>query len=53
MTARHPAGQWSGVGTDFLALVRFGLRVPDDPRILSSLAVADAILRTETPSGPV
>jgi glucoamylase len=41
------------VGTDFLALVRFGLRLPDDPRIVSSLAVADAILRTETPSGPV
>ncbi len=41
------------VGTDFLSLVRFGLRLPDDPRIVSSLAVADAILRTETPSGPV
>jgi glucoamylase len=41
------------VGTDFLALVRFGLRLPDDPRIVSSLAVADAVLRTETPSGPV
>jgi glucoamylase len=41
------------VGTDFLALVRFGLRLPDDPHIVSSLAVADAILRTETPSGPV
>lgn len=41
------------VGTDFLALVRFGLRRPDDPRIVASLAVADAILRTETPSGPV
>ncbi len=41
------------VGTDFLALVRFGLRLPDDPRIVSTLAVADAILRTETPSGPV
>ncbi len=41
------------VGTDFLALVRFGLRRPDDPRILSTLAVADALLRTETPNGPV
>jgi glucoamylase len=41
------------VGTDFLALVRFGLRLADDPRIVSSLAVADALLRTETPSGPV
>jgi glucoamylase len=41
------------VGTDFLALVRFGLRLPDDPRIVSSLVVADAVLRTDTPSGPV
>jgi glucoamylase len=41
------------VGTDFLALVRFGLRRADDPRILATLAVTDALLRTETPSGPV
>jgi glucoamylase len=41
------------VGTDFLALVRFGLRLPDDPRIVSSLIVADALLKTQTPSGPV
>ncbi|HEX8939760.1 MAG TPA: glycoside hydrolase family 15 protein [Candidatus Limnocylindrales bacterium] len=41
------------IGTDFLALVRFGLRRTDDPRILASVAVADALLRTETPSGPV
>ncbi len=41
------------VGTDFLALVRFGLRRPDDERILASLAVADALLRSETPHGPV
>lgn len=41
------------IGTDFLALVRFGLRRADDPRILSTLAVADALLRTDTPKGPV
>ncbi len=41
------------IGTDYLALVRFGLRLPDDPRILSTLKVADALLRTDTPSGPV
>jgi glucoamylase len=41
------------VGTDFLALVRFGLRLADDPRIVSSLVVADTVLRCETPSGPV
>ena len=41
------------VGTDFLALVRFGLRRPDDPRILSTLVVTDSVLRTETPNGPL
>jgi len=41
------------VGTDFLALVRFGLRRADDPRILATLVVADALLRTDTPSGPL
>ncbi|MEO5964635.1 MAG: glycoside hydrolase family 15 protein [Candidatus Limnocylindrales bacterium] len=41
------------VGTDFLALVRFGLRRPDDPRILSTLAVTDAVLKTDTPNGPL
>jgi glucoamylase len=41
------------VGTDFLALVRFGLRRADDPRILSTLVVADALLRSETPNGPL
>ena len=41
------------VGTDFLALVRFGLRKADDPRIISTLKVADLRLRSETPSGPV
>jgi glucoamylase len=41
------------VGTDFLALVRFGLRLSDDPRILSTLTVSDALLRTDTPGGPV
>ncbi len=41
------------VGTDFLALVRFGLRLPDDPKILATLTVSDALLRTQTPNGPV
>ena len=30
------------VSPDALALVRFGLRAPDDPRILNTLAVIDA-----------
>jgi glucoamylase len=41
------------VGTEFLQLVRFGLRRPDDPPMLDSIRVADALLKTETPSGPV
>ena len=34
------------VGTEFLQLVRFGLRQPDDPLILASIRVADALLKT-------
>jgi glucoamylase len=41
------------VGTEFLQLVRFGLRRADDPLICASLRIADALLKTETPSGPV
>jgi glucoamylase len=40
------------VSPDFLALVRFGLRKPNDPRILDSLKIIDASLRAETPNGP-
>src|SRR5262249_19272988 len=41
------------VGTEFLQLVRFGLRRADDPLIVGSLKLADALLRTDTPNGPV
>ena len=41
------------IGTEFLQLVRFGLRSPEDPLILDSIQVADALLKTDTPSGPV
>ena len=41
------------IGTEFLQLVRFGLRSADDPLILASIRVSDALLKTETPSGPV
>jgi len=41
------------VGTEFLQLVRFGLRSADDPLILASIRVADALLKTDTPCGPV
>jgi len=40
------------VSPDALALVRFGLRAPDDPRIVSTVNVIDAFLRVETPAGP-
>jgi len=35
-----------------LALVRFGLRAPDDPRIISTTRVIDNLLRIELPGGP-
>ena len=40
------------VSPDALALVRFGLRAPDDPRIVNTVRVIDALLRVELPSGP-
>ena len=40
------------VGVDFLQLVRSGLRRADDPLILDSVKVADALLKVDTPSGP-
>ncbi len=41
------------VSPDALALVRFGLRAPDDPRIVNTVRVIDALLKVETPTGPV
>jgi len=40
------------ISTDALALVRFGLRAADDPRILDSVRVIDHVLRQELPTGP-
>jgi glucoamylase len=40
------------VSPDSLALVRFGLRAPDDPRILNTVCVIDALLRVQLPQGP-
>lgn len=40
------------VSPDALALVRFGLRAPDDPRILNTIKVIDALLRVQLPQGP-
>ncbi|MBT9568456.1 MAG: glycosyl hydrolase [Thiobacillus sp.] len=41
------------IGVDFLQLVRLGVRPADDPLIVDSLRLADALLRSETPNGPV
>jgi glucoamylase len=40
------------VSPDALALVRFGLRAPDDPRMLNTVKVIDAVLRVKLPEGP-
>jgi glucoamylase len=40
------------VSPDALALVRFGLRAADDPRIRDTAKVIDALLKVDTPSGP-
>ena len=41
------------VSPDALALVRFGLRRADDPRILDTIKVIDALLRTDMPQGAI
>jgi glucoamylase len=41
------------VSPDALALVRFGLRAPDDLRILNTVKVIDALLKEDFPFGPV
>jgi glucoamylase len=40
------------ISPDSLALVRFGLRAPDDPRILNTIKVTDALLKADLPQGP-
>jgi glucoamylase len=40
------------VSVDALALVRFGLRAADDPRIVNTVKVIDALLKVVTPRGP-
>jgi glucoamylase len=44
-------GAQDTVSTDALALVRFGLRRPDDPRILNTVKVIDGMLKVETEYG--
>jgi glucoamylase len=40
------------ISPDSLALVRFGLRAPDDPRILNTIRVIDGLLKVDLPQGP-
>ncbi len=54
---RPPGAPWEFPAKDivdagFLELVRYGIRRPDDPVIVDSLAVVDAVLRIDTPDGP-
>ena len=41
------------ISPDALALVRFGLRAADDPRILETVTILDATLKRDTATGPV
>jgi glucoamylase len=41
------------ISPDALALVRFGLRAANDPRIVNTVKVIDALLKTETTTGPL
>ena len=53
----HPKGQKSAravdiVSPDALALVRYGLRTADDPRIVDTIKILDATLKRDTKTGP-
>lgn len=53
----HPAGDKTAraidvVSPDAIALVRFGLRKADDPRVLNTVKVLDATLKRNTTTGP-
>ena len=41
------------VSPDALALVRFGLRAAEDPRILQTIKVIDSVLKVDSPKGPL
>ncbi len=40
------------VSVDALSLVRFGLRAADDPKIVNTIKIIDALLKVDTPNGP-
>lgn len=54
---RPPGSRWRFPGKEivdggFLELVRYGIRKADDPVIVDSLRVLDAVLKVDTPDGP-
>jgi glucoamylase len=49
-TALRPAS--ATISPDALALVRFGLRRADDPRILNTITAIDHLLKVDLPAGP-
>ncbi|MGA7293839.1 MAG: glycoside hydrolase family 15 protein [Terriglobales bacterium] len=51
--AQHSFPAKEIVDAGFLELVRYGIRKPDDPIIVDSLKVIDAVLKVDTPVGPV
>ncbi len=56
--ANHAHGEKSDyparniVDGGFLELVRYGIRSADDPVIVATVKVLDAVIKTETPAGP-
>ncbi|MGZ8450269.1 MAG: glycoside hydrolase family 15 protein [Candidatus Deferrimicrobiaceae bacterium] len=54
---RPPGSRWRFPAKEiidggFLELVRYGIRKADDPVIMDSLRVLDAVLKVDTPNGP-
>jgi glucan 1,4-alpha-glucosidase len=55
LDVKNGGGVWDErevIDAGFLELVRLGIRPPNDPSIVRSVAVVDATIRTETPNGP-
>ena len=56
--ANHAPGEESDfparnvVDGGFLELVRYGIRSPQDPNIVATIKVMDAVIKTDTPQGP-
>jgi glucoamylase len=49
----HDQPQHQTISPDALALVRFGLRAANDPKIVNTVRALDALLKVETPQGLV